>query len=119
MTTLDQLKAESPEVYAQALALGVQAERDRVAKINAFAANGPAAAKAAAEAITAGKSFDEVMPELVAASARVTQENAPQASTKTSTNPSGGALDDIDAQAAAMFGYSAEDAHRFGKKKEA
>ena len=102
--TLDQLKAESPEVYAAALALGVQAERDRVGKINAFAKNGPEAVKVAAEAVASGKSFDDAMPELVAASTRVVQENAPTLAT---AKPEAG-LDDDDKQAAALFGMTPE-----------
>lgn len=105
--TLDQLKAESPEVYAQALALGVQAERDRVAKINAFAKNGPEAVKVAAEAVAAGKSFEDAMPELVAASTRVVQENAPSLASAAHTPAAG--LDDEDQQAMKLFGMTAED----------
>lgn len=114
--TLDQLKAESPEVYAQALNDGIKAERDRVAAINAFAPNGPAAAKVAAEAITAGKSFAEAMPELVAASSRGpgAQENAPSVATSTA-GPEG--LTDEDAQAAEMFGMSFADYNKYKEVK--
>ena len=127
--TVDQLKAESPEVYAQVLALGrtegnadgIKAERDRVAAINAFAQNGPAAKKVADEAIAQGKSFSDAMPELVAASARgpSTQENAPTVRTAAAI---AAGLDDEDMQAAALFGMTLDEYKKgvaMAPKKEA
>lgn len=107
--TLDQLKAESPEVYALAVNDGIKAERDRVAAINRFAVNGPEAEKVAKEAIAQGKSFDEAMPELVAASAKPAgkQENVPMVPTSAEALAVG--LTDEDLQAAKLFGMSIEE----------
>jgi len=116
MDTLDELKTQAPTLYAAAKQEGVEAERDRVAKINRFAVNGPGAAKVAAEAVASGKSFDEVMPELVAASSRPAggQENAPDVATLTKTPA---ALSEEDVAAAKMFGMSIEDYTKFKTKE--
>ncbi len=116
MDTLDELKTQAPTLYAAAKQEGVEAERDRVAKINRFAVNGPGAAKVAAEAVASGKSFDEVMPELVAASSRPAggQENAPDV--RTSTAQATG-LTEEDIAAAAIVGMSLEDYKKYKDKE--
>lgn len=117
MNTLEELKTQAPTLYAAAKQEGVEAERDRVAKINRFAVNGPGAAKVAAEAVASGKSFDEVMPELVAASARPAggQENAPSVATSTVTVA---ALSAEDLAAAEMMNLSPEEYRKYMPKKE-
>lgn len=118
MDTLDELKTQAPTLYAAAKQEGVEAERDRVAKINRFAVNGPGAAKVAAEAVASGKSFDEVMPELVAASSRPAggQENAPDVRTATTQVA---ALSAEDLAAAEMMNLSVEEYRKYMPKKEA
>lgn len=104
--TLDELKASAPDVYAAAKAEGIAAERDRVSGINRHAGTSAAHAKICAEAVAQGKSESDIMPELIAAATKATQENAPIIPTATST-PTG--LDADDVQAAKLFGMSVEE----------
>lgn len=69
--TLDELKQKHPEAYQAALNAGIEQgrtnEQARVTKLSGWKKNGEACAKIADEAIVAGKTFDDVMSELVLA----------------------------------------------------
>jgi ClpP class serine protease len=104
--TLEQLKAEHPDV-AQALRdEGIQAERKRVNQLAAWKGQNADADKVVEEAVAAGKTYDDVAPQLVAAVARGNskQANGDNAPAVTTAAAQSDGLDDIDREAMAMFG---------------
>lgn len=88
MKTLEELKAENPDLYAQAVAVGreqgIKAERDRREELSHW--TGPDMSEAvqavAQEAISQGKTYAEVASQLSAAAAR-----GPGAKAKVNDNP--------------------------------
>lgn len=97
--TLEQLKADHPEVFAQAVALGkadgIKAEQDRVRELSAWKDGHNAdTVKVAEEAIAQGKTFAEVSSQLMSAAAKGPKggdgKNPPAASTATLVTPAGG-----------------------------
>lgn len=122
--TIDQIKAEAPAMAAALRDEGIQAERKRVNGLASWRGINADTARIADEAIASGKSYDDVAAQLGAAAARGKDapasdgENAPTVTTGTAANASGfaGELDETDRKAAALFGFSAEDAKKFGKE---
>lgn len=92
--TLEQLKAEHPDAYAQAVALGradgIKAEQDRFRELSAWTEGHNAdTVKIANEAIHSGKTFAEVQSQLMSAAAKGPRQldgaNPPSAATASST----------------------------------
>lgn len=108
--TLEQLKADHPEAYAAAVAvgrdLGVKAEQDRFRELSAWTEGHNAdTVKIATEAIHSGKSFAEVQSQLMSAASKGPRQldgpNAPAIGTASLATASGASL--------AVEGMSAED----------
>lgn len=121
--TLELLKAEHPDAYQAALAegkaLGIKAERDRMAELSHWKDVSPACASIVQEAEASGKSFSEIQAQLSAAAAR-----GPGA--KGNDNPPvvgsappvlGGGLTDEDIKAANIVGMSLDDYRKFKDKE--
>ena len=89
---LDQLKTEHPDVYRAAVAVGVtegvQQEKGRVDKLMNWESADPACKDIVAEAIVAGKTADDVMPQLMAAIKKA-PENPPAVATGAAPTASG------------------------------
>ena len=123
--TIDQIKAESPDVAAALRDEGAKDERARIMGLEAWTGINADCAKIVAEAKASGKRYEDVAAQLGAAAAKgkdapaADGENAPAVKTGTAINASGAGdvLDEIDAEAAKLYGYSAEVAKKF--KKEA
>lgn len=120
--TIDQIKAEAPEAAAALRDEGVQAERKRVAGLNAWKGINADADRAVEEAIAAGKTYDEVASQLAAAvmkgnSKAADGDNAPVVASAVASNGAGveGSLDEHDREAAKLFGFTADEYKKFGK----
>jgi len=94
MTPTELLK-EHPECYAAIEEIGVQKERKRIAKLQAWADSDPVCTEIVAKAIVSGESAEDVMPQLMAAIKKSSQpgekslENPPQVHTGQTTTGSG------------------------------
>ena len=111
---------EIAALRAEAYQAGIQAERQRVAKLYGWKGITPDADRVVEEAVAAGKTYDDVAASLHLAVAKNKQadgENAPAIATATATNGAGvvGAMDEIDRQAMDIFGLTAEEYRKFGK----
>lgn len=123
--TIDQIKAEAPDVAAALRDEGIQAERQRVAGLESWADINADCAKIVAEAKASGKDYNAVAAQLGAAAAKgkaapaANGENAPEVTTATAANASGAGdtLDGVDTKAQAIFGYSAADAKKYKEVK--
>ena len=62
-----ELLKQHPECYAEVVEIGVQKEKQRVAKLMNWASADPACKDIVAEAIVSGKSGEDVTPQLMAA----------------------------------------------------
>jgi len=101
--TLEQIKAEAPEIVAALHDEGVQAERKRVADLAAFRGINADGDKAVEEAIASGKSYAEVAPQIGAAVARgkskeADGDNAPDVETASAENASGANASTVSAE---------------------
>lgn len=123
--TIDQIKAEAPDVAAALRDEGIQAERQRVAGLESWADINADCAKIVAEAKASGKTYNDVAAQLGAAAAKgkaapaTYGENAPAVTTGTAANASGAGdtLDEADRKAMAIFGYDAAAAKKFKEVK--
>lgn len=89
--TLEQIKAEHPDIAATLRDEGMQAERKRVAGLSAWKGINADADKAVEEAVATGKAYDEVAAQLAAAVAKgkskqADGDNAPGVETGTAEN---------------------------------
>ena len=79
--TLEKLKSEHPEIHAAIFSEGIKAgaerEQKRVSALSAWKQNSEAAAKIVDEAISSGKTENEVMAQLVKASNEKPEESNP------------------------------------------
>jgi hypothetical protein len=115
---------EIAALKAAAYQEGIQAERKRVSGLVAFKGINADCDKAVEEAVAAGKSYEDVAPQLAAAAAKgaskhANGDNAPEVQSGTVDTESGAvALSEEDKEAMDMFGLSAEDmkAYKRGKK---
>jgi len=124
--TLEQLKADHPEAYQSAMAvgmeLGVKAERTRVEELAAWEDVSPACAAIVADAKATGKSYSQVASQLSAAAAKgpkaaandnppkVSAFEAPKASTEDAGDP---ASEAAFLAMAAKNGYTPEQAKKY------
>lgn len=127
--TLEQLKAENPDVFAQVFALGrtdgIKAEQDRVRELSAWKDGHNAdTVKVAEEAIVQGKTYAEVASQLAAASARgpkqLDGDNPPAVGTAALKNAAGTSDSDLteeDKAAANLIGMSLEDYRKYKDKE--
>lgn len=112
---INTLKMEHPDVFAQAVEIGAKQERDRVTELRTYVDADPANGKVAAvvnEAISSGNTAAQIMARLQVAirdGGREAGENP--GIVATAVDPMQG-LDDIDRQAMAAFGLSAEDVRK-------
>lgn len=113
--TIEQIKAEAPDIAAALRDEGIQAERKRVAGLSAWKGINADADKAVDEAVASGKSYDDVAAQLAAAVARGNSkqadgDNAASVASGTATTGAGvDGLTDEDREAMAMFKLTAED----------
>lgn len=118
---LNQLKAEHPDVYKAAGDEAVQKERARVTRLSEFKGLSPSGDKLIDEAVASGATYEDIAPKLTAAIVKAqvpAGDNPPIVGTLLQGTASGtGGLDEIDAQAQALFGYSAEDAKKYKEAK--
>lgn len=123
--TIDQIKAEAPAMAAALRDEGIALERSRVAGLESWLGINADCDKIVAETKANGKRYEDVAAQLNAAAARgkaapaADGENADAVTTSTAANASGvtGELDEVDRQAQAMYGYSAEDANKYKEAK--
>lgn len=123
--TIDQIKAEAPNVAAALRDEGAKDERARIMGLEAWSDINADCAKIVAEAKASGKRYEDVAAQLGAAAAKgraapaANGENAPAVATGTAGNASGAddVLDDVDREAAALFGYDAATAKKFKEVK--
>lgn len=123
--TIDQIKAEAPNVAAALRDEGAKDERARIMGLEAWSDINADCAIIVAEAKASGKRYEDVAAQLGAAAAKgraapaANGENAPAVATGTAGNASGSGdtLDDIDREAAALFGYDAATAKKFKEVK--
>lgn len=123
--TIDQIKAEAPNVAAALRDEGAKDERARIMGLEAWSDINADCAKIVAEAKASGKRYEDVAAQLGAAAAKgraapaANGENAPAVATAAAANASGAGdvLDEIDREAAAMFKTPIEAYKKF--KKEA
>jgi len=123
--TIDQIKAEAPDVAAALRDEGIQAERQRVAGLESWADINADCAKIVAEAKASGKTYTDVAAQLGAAAAKgkaapaANGDNPPDVTTAKAVNASGAGdvLDEVDAKAQEIFGYSAADAKKYKEVK--
>jgi ATP-dependent protease ClpP protease subunit len=105
--TLEQIKAENPEIVQALRDEGVQAERKRVAGLSAWKGINADADKAVEEAVAAGKAYDDVAAQLAAA---VAKGNGKQADGENAGSvASGTASNGANAAATEFAGLTAED----------
>lgn len=64
---MKELQAQFPALYTEAFESGVKSEKVRIEKLNSWAKANPETTEIVAQAISQGKSADDVMPELMAA----------------------------------------------------
>lgn len=125
--TLEELKAQNPEVYQAAVAegktAGIKAEQDRIRELAAWKGVNADVDKVVEEASAKGQTYSEVASQLAAAAARgqkaLNGDNPPSAQTATST-PSGVTTDGVtadDIKAAAIVGMSVEDYKKYMVKE--
>jgi ClpP class serine protease len=107
--TLDQLKAEHPDLVTALVTEGAQAERKRVSDLRAFSGINADGDKAVEEAVASGKTYNEVAALLAAAvsrgkSAQADGENPPIVATKAQETGSGvGAKDELSDEEKALI----------------
>ena len=92
---LNQLKREHPDVYGAAVAEGVAQERGRVAGLRKW--DKPACASIVSEAIAAGKSEGDVLPQLMAAMQTVPNDTPPPVNPAKSAGAAGAGTEGADA----------------------
>jgi len=116
MTTLEELKAENPALYAlaesQFTAQGIKAEKDRNEELDAWTDVSPACAAIAQEAKATGKTYAQVASQLSAAAAKGPKAKAndtPPAVASAAPAALGGDTDAEDIQAAKLFGMTMEE----------
>lgn len=106
----------------QSFQAGIDAEKKRTAGLNAWKGLNPDADRVVDDAISQGKTYDDVAPQLAAAVAKgkskeADGDNAPAVASGTVTNGAGvSGLDEKDMEAAAMFGLSLEDYRKYAKE---
>lgn len=122
--TIENVRAEAPDVAAALRDEGVQTERRRVANLSAWKGINAEADKVVDEAIAGGKTYEDVAAQLAAAAAKgkaaqpAGGDNPPEVPSGAAMNASGATgLDELDREAMAIFGTTAEDYGKF--KKEA
>ena len=123
--TIDQIKAESPDVAAALRDEGAKDERARIMGLEAWTGINADCAKIVAEAKASGKRYEDVAAQLGAAAAKgkdapaADGDNAPAVVTGTAVNASGSGdtLDDIDREAAQMFKTPIESYKKFKEVK--
>lgn len=123
--TIDQIKAEAPNVAAALRDEGAKDERARIMGLEAWSDINADCAKIVAEAKASGKRYEDVAAQLGAAAAKgkaapaANGENAPEVTTAAAANASGAGdtLDDVDREAAKLYGYDAATAKKFKEVK--
>lgn len=125
---LNTLKAEHPEVYKAALAVGfedgVKAEQSRREKMEAYLGINADGDKAIKDSIASGKSYEDCQASIQAAILRGNSKNAdgenpPDAKSKAQPTGSGVDLTAEDFEAAKLAGMDPDEYRKFSKKKEA
>jgi len=124
--TLEQLKADHPDVYAAAFAAGVEsgqkAERERVAELSHWLDGTSAAVQGIAEqAISTGKTYAEVASQLSAAASKgpsaKANDNPPAVASTAPVVKTDTGLTEEDKKAAAMVGMSEADYLKYKDKE--
>ena len=123
--TIDQIKAEAPDVAAALRDEGAKDERARIMGLEAWTGINADCAKIVAEAKASGKRYEDVAAQLGAAAAKgkdapaADGDNAPAVVTGTAVNASGAGdvLDEIDREAAQMFKTPIESYKKFKEVK--
>lgn len=112
---LDKLKAEHPDVYAQALDEGKAIERKRREELLAFRGKSEAVDAAIEAAIADGRTYGEALPEITAAAVKsLAGENPPEVGSREAERST---LTDEDREAARIFGMSEEEYRKFAVKE--